>query len=269
MSMGVASIVSSELMGLLRADDQDRDLEARMVAVPSGGTRGEVVLPSVLSSSAGATPSAGEVSHWIETGPFSELTELAREVVFPVSGAETSNNLQETELATIHKLYTKCHLGAVSEHHSDTSVAVKPPQNATITASTCTAASPQASNRPGAEPSAVEWYLKAAKQGFVKAYFWLGVMYIDGVGVAKDEASAMEWFMKAAEQGNDSSAQFNVGIMYMNGNGVTKDDASAVKWFLKAAEQGHTKAQSNVAYFARIGLRRSTLGTMGVLDGAI
>ena len=99
-------------------------------------------------------------------------------------------------------------------------------------------------------------------------------MYIDGVGVAKDEASAMEWVMKATEQRNDSSAQFNVGIMYMNVivpcfNGVAKDDASAVKWFLKAVEQGHTKAQSNVAYFARIGLRRSTLGTMGVLDGVI
>ena len=147
-----------------------------MAAVSSVGTRGEVVLPSVLSSSAGATPSTGEVSYWIDISQesFSVLTELAREVMFPVFGAETSNNLQETELATIHKLYTKCHLGAVSGHHSDTSVAVKPHQNATITASTCTAASPQASNRPGAEPSAVEWYLKAAKQGFVKAYFRQG-----------------------------------------------------------------------------------------------
>ena len=96
--------------------------------------------------------------------------------------------------------------------------------------------------------------MKVAKQGFVKAYVWLGVMYIDGVGVAKDEASAMKWFMKAAEQGNDSSAQFNAGIMYMNVivpcfNGVAKDDASAVKWFLKAAEQGHAKAQFKVAVF--------------------
>ncbi len=96
-------------MGLLRADDQDRVLEARMAAVPSVGARGEVVLLSVLRSSTGTASSTGEVSHWIETGslklsqePFSELTELAREVVFPVSGAETTNNLQETELATIH-----------------------------------------------------------------------------------------------------------------------------------------------------------------------
>ena len=62
-------------------------------------------------------------------------------------------NLQETELAAITKLSTKCHLGAASEHHSDTSVAVKPHQNATIAAPTCTAASPQASNRPETEPA--------------------------------------------------------------------------------------------------------------------
>ena len=98
-----------------------------MVAVPSVGTRGEVVLPSVLSSSTGTAPSTGEVSHWEETGSLklsqeslSELTVLASEVVFPVSCG--SNNLQETELATIHELYTKSHLGAASEQHSDTSV---------------------------------------------------------------------------------------------------------------------------------------------------
>jgi hypothetical protein len=129
-----------------------------MVAVPSVGTRGEVVLPSVLSSSTGTASSTGEVSHWEETGslklsqePLSELTVLVSVVVFPVSCG--SNNLQETVLTTIPKLSTKCHLGAASEHHSQASVAVKSHKNATIAAPTGTAAFPQASNRPGADPA--------------------------------------------------------------------------------------------------------------------
>jgi hypothetical protein len=158
MSMGVANIASPELRGLLCADDQDRVLEARMAAVPSVGARGEVVLPSVLSSSTGTASSTGEVSHWEETGslklsqePLSELTVLVSVVVFPVSCG--SNNLQETVLTTIPKLSTKCHLGAASEHHSQASVAVKSHKNATIAAPTGTAAFPQASNRPGADPA--------------------------------------------------------------------------------------------------------------------
>ena len=45
------------------------------------------------------------------------------------------------------------HLGAASEYHSDASVAVTSHNNATITAPTGTAAFPQASNRPGADPA--------------------------------------------------------------------------------------------------------------------
>ena len=66
---------------------------------------------------------------------------------------EALMNLQETELAAITKLSTECHLGAALEHHSVTSVAVELHQNATIAAPTCTAASPQASNRPETEPA--------------------------------------------------------------------------------------------------------------------
>ncbi len=49
-----------------------------------------------------------------------------------------------------------------------------------------------------------------------------------------------------ADAGN-AQAQFNLGVMYVQGEGVPKDDAKAVKWYQKAAAQGHADAQFNLA----------------------
>lgn len=48
---------------------------------------------------------------------------------------------------------------------------------------------------------------------------YLGEMYANGMGVAKDEAEALRWFTMAAEQGV-ASAQMRVGEMYLNGMGT-------------------------------------------------
>jgi len=45
-----------------------------------------------------------------------------------------------------------------------------------------------------------------------------------------------------AEQG-DAGTQFKLGVMYMNGQGVPKDEAQPVAWFRKAVEQGHDSAK--------------------------
>ena len=42
---------------------------------------------------------------------------------------------------------------------------------------------------------------------------------------------------------NDKSIQFYLGWMYMEGCGVAKDDSEAVKWYRKAAEQGDEDAK--------------------------
>ena len=51
--------------------------------------------------------------------------------------------------------------------------------------------------------------------------------------------------LASAAQGNPS-AQRVLGLMYLNGQGVQKDDAKAVAWFLKAAAQGDVDAQFNL-----------------------
>ena len=83
---------------------------------------------------------------------------------------------------------------------------------------------------------------KAAEQGDALAQYRLGLHYVDGRGVAKDNAEAAKWYLKAAEQGN-ANGQFELGFMYENGKGVAKDEAEAIKWYRKAAAQGNTKAQ--------------------------
>ena len=53
---------------------------------------------------------------------------------------------------------------------------------------------------------------------------------------------AVKWYHKAAEQ-NYAAAQFNLGLCYVIGQGVVKDEAEAVKWYRKAAEQNNPLAQ--------------------------
>ena len=75
-----------------------------------------------------------------------------------------------------------------------------------------------------------------------KTQFNLGRMYYFGEGVKQDYAKALEWFQKAAEQGY-ATAQNNLGSMYYNGQGVKVNYAKAAEWFQKAAQQCDETAQ--------------------------
>ena len=48
---------------------------------------------------------------------------------------------------------------------------------------------------------AVEWYEKAAKQGYANAQYPLGAMYHLDHGVDVNYKKARKWYEKAAEQG--------------------------------------------------------------------
>ena len=62
----------------------------------------------------------------------------------------------------------------------------------------------------------------------------LGIMYLNGRGVARDAKEASAWFRKAADAG-DKLAQCNLGALYEQGLGVTQDSSQALKWFLASA----------------------------------
>ena len=84
-----------------------------------------------------------------------------------------------------------------------------------------------------------------AIKGGARAQFYLGLMYEEGDGVAKDLKEAVKWYRKAADQGYDV-AQTNLGVMYEYGKGVAKDLKEAVTWFRKAADQGYARAQKKL-----------------------
>jgi hypothetical protein len=70
----------------------------------------------------------------------------------------------------------------------------------------------------------------------------LGIMYLEGKGVEKNEKKAVDYFQKAAEQGH-ADAQLNLAVSYENGEGIAKDMTKAIIWYCKAVEQGDADAQ--------------------------
>ena len=61
-----------------------------------------------------------------------------------------------------------------------------------------------------------------AESGNAEAQDKLARCYLDGKGVAKDEAKAALWFRKAADQGN-ADGQRGLGYCYDSGSGLEKD----------------------------------------------
>jgi len=98
--------------------------------------------------------------------------------------------------------------------------------------------------------------LKIVESPAIKGEAWaqhnLGVMYVNGQGMVKNDTEAVKWFRLAAQQGN-AKGQHNLGVMYSNGSGVVQDYAEAVKWYQLAAQQGNTLAQFNLGVMHHYG----------------
>lgn len=84
---------------------------------------------------------------------------------------------------------------------------------------------------------AVEWYRKAAEQGYSIAQHNMGTAYLEGVGVSKDYIQAAEWYRKAADGGH-YKAQNRLGVMYEYGVGVSQDYVQAHMWYKLALAGG-------------------------------
>ena len=102
-------------------------------------------------------------------------------------------------------------------------------------------------------PAALGEFQGLARQGDAAAQFYLGIMYENGLGVARDRAEAAKWYRRAAEQGH-ANAQFHLGAMYVHGMGVARDRAEAAKWYRRAAEQGHANAQFDLGNMFDVGV---------------
>jgi len=84
--------------------------------------------------------------------------------------------------------------------------------------------------------SAKSWFDEAARDGSAWGYYHLGVMYYLGqITNQCDSELAFAMFKKAAKKWHMIAAN-NVGVMYMNGDGVMKNEKKAIKWFKKSAD---------------------------------
>jgi len=81
----------------------------------------------------------------------------------------------------------------------------------------------------------LEWINKAADAGDTQAWYVLGVIYANEMGVELDFAKA-----------GDADCQTSMGMLYEAGDkipsGVKADGAEAAKWYQMAAEQDYTEA---------------------------
>jgi TPR repeat protein/AcrR family transcriptional regulator len=96
------------------------------------------------------------------------------------------------------------------------------------------------------DAEASKWIARSATQGNAVAQYWLGSLYQHGRGVAADPAQALAWYDKAAAQGN-RKAMHNLAIAYADGHGVAKDFMIAARWFTQAAQLGYVDSQFNLA----------------------
>jgi uncharacterized protein len=110
--------------------------------------------------------------------------------------------------------------------------------------------------RPGAEARAhaamaldpPDWavareaFLAAAETGSATAMSYLGWIYEEGLGVARDGSMAAAWYGRAALAGaHDFSVK--LGWMYLSGEGVPRDRDAAEAWFRRGIEAGHSPAR--------------------------
>ena len=100
--------------------------------------------------------------------------------------------------------------------------------------------------------AAARLFTAAGKKKQAIALNNLGMLYFYGVGVEKNYAEATKCFRAASAQGH-SNAQFNLATMYHHGYGVKQDLNEAAKWYEISALQGEAAAQNVIATFYETG----------------
>src|SRR6266567_4415080 len=77
----------------------------------------------------------------------------------------------------------------------------------------------------------------------------LGLMYLNGKGVARDYGKAFALFEQAAKQG-DAWGINNLGGLYEMGWGVKQDRQKALAYYKQASEKGNKRAGDNMKRLA-------------------
>jgi TPR repeat protein len=99
---------------------------------------------------------------------------------------------------------------------------------------------------------AVQLYLRASRQDFPLAQYWLGYAYQYGFGSERDLGKALEWYRRAA-QNNVAQAQNNLAMLHLAGEGVEKNPKLAVRFLNRAVKLDYSWAKNNLAGLYELG----------------
>jgi len=91
----------------------------------------------------------------------------------------------------------------------------------------------------------VDRVLKQAQEGDPLAQTNLGMMYLAGKGVLRNNKQALKCFIRATEQ-NFGLAYYMLGQVYRHGIGIKKSIKEAIKWHLKAFDQGMIRSKCSL-----------------------
>jgi hypothetical protein len=91
---------------------------------------------------------------------------------------------------------------------------------------------------------------RLAQEGNVAGLFGLGMLYLEGNGVAQNYAKSFQLMLKAAQLGNEY-AQFQVGQAYVNGQGAIRNYEEAYAWFLVAKANKNELAQQGIDFLTK------------------
>ena len=86
-----------------------------------------------------------------------------------------------------------------------------------------------------------KYYEEAAGEGYALSLSNLGVLYMNGEGVARSPEIAANLFKQGAEKGDPNGMFFYAGCLEQ-GLGVPKDFKTAVEWFKRSARAGNPRA---------------------------
>ena len=90
---------------------------------------------------------------------------------------------------------------------------------------------------------AAECFRQSGEKGKPNAYTKLGSLYFSGdYGLDRDSIRAIELWQEAAKL-KDVEGMFMLGLCYKDGIGVPKDLNKAYSYFYKCAKLGHVKSQ--------------------------
>ena len=90
-------------------------------------------------------------------------------------------------------------------------------------------------------------FLASSEQGDTKSQSYLARIYVNGLGVEKNNTTALYWASRAAAK-NDPISLGIMGYLYLNGEGgVIKDPVRALSYYRKAADQDNAIAVERYA----------------------